>query len=154
VSIDEPTSPPRPAFDAVTALHFVQLTSSHVLTKAASALGIAPADLRVLYFLSVEPNTTPKRVASHMGLTTGAVTSLVDRLHEGGFAERSPNPEDRRSVLLSLTERGRDAVGQLTTLYSAAFLESIDPAQMTALAASLSALSDALSGVSRDDESV
>lgn len=137
------------ARDAVTALHFVQLTSSHVLTRAATALGIAPADLRVLYFLSVEPDTTPKRVATHMGLTTGAVTSLIDRVVDGGFATRAPNPDDRRSVLLSLTPNGHDAVGELTELYSTAFLESIDPAQMNALASSLNALSDALGGVSR-----
>jgi DNA-binding MarR family transcriptional regulator len=152
-SNDELASERPRALDAITALHFVQLTSSHVLTKAATALGIAPADLRVLYFLGVEPLATPKRVATHMGLTTGAVTSLVDRLVDGAFAERSPNPEDRRSVLLSLTPKGRDAVAELSKLYGAAFLESIDPAQMTALAASLTALSDALGGVSRDDES-
>ncbi len=152
LSIDDPTSTDSPAYDAVTALHFVQLTSSHVLAKAATALGIAPADLRALYFLGVEPDVTPKRVATHMGLTTGAVTSLVDRLVDGEFAARTPNPDDRRSILLGLTDKGRVAVAELTKLYSAAFLESIDPAQMNALAASLSALSEALGGVSRDEE--
>jgi DNA-binding MarR family transcriptional regulator len=88
-----------------------------------------------------------------MGLTTGAVTSLVDRLVDGDFAARKPNPGDRRSVLLSITSKGAAAVAELTRLYSAAFLESIDPAQMAALASSLSALSDALTGVSQTDES-
>jgi DNA-binding MarR family transcriptional regulator len=110
--------------------------------------------MRALYFLNVEPDATPKRVAAHMGLTTGAVTTLVDRLVDGGFALRSPNPNDRRSVLLALTDRGREAVAEVTQLYSTAFLDSIDPAEMSSLAARLTALSEALGESGRADEAV
>ena len=37
------------------------------------------------------------------GLTTGAVTGVVDRLESRGYARRVDNPEDRRSVIISLT---------------------------------------------------
>lgn len=151
--MSEPTEPFK-THDAITALHFIQATGTQVVNKAANQFGIAPADMRALYFLNVEPNATPKRVAAHMGLTTGAVTTLVDRLVDGGFAVRTPNPQDRRSVLLALTDHGREAVAGVTELYSAAFLGSIDPAEMSALAASLTALSTALGESGRIDEAV
>lgn len=42
------------------------------------------------------------------------VTRLVDRLERGGFAERLPNPTDRRSVLVRATESGRRAFAAVT----------------------------------------
>jgi DNA-binding MarR family transcriptional regulator len=35
-----------------------------------------------------------------MGMTTGAVTRMVDRLERGGFVRREPDPSDRRRVVL------------------------------------------------------
>jgi DNA-binding MarR family transcriptional regulator len=43
-------------------------------------------------------------------LTSGSMTSLVDRLEERGLVRRRPHPEDRRGVLLELTASGRKAV--------------------------------------------
>lgn len=43
-------------------------------------------------------------------LTSGSMTSLVDRLEERDFVRRQPHPADRRGVLLGLTEAGRAAV--------------------------------------------
>ena len=34
------------------------------------------------------------------GLSTGAITGIVDRLERAGYARRKPNPKDRRSVLI------------------------------------------------------
>lgn len=41
------------------------------------------------------------------GLKASTLTSMLDRLEKGGYIQRSPNPEDRRSYLLQLSERGR-----------------------------------------------
>ncbi|ADD42803.1 MarR family winged helix-turn-helix transcriptional regulator [Stackebrandtia nassauensis] len=40
------------------------------------------------------------RLAELMGMTSGAVTRLVDRLERGGYVRRSPDPADRRRVVL------------------------------------------------------
>jgi DNA-binding MarR family transcriptional regulator len=40
-------------------------------------------------------------------VTVGAASKLADRLERAGLAVRSPNPEDRRSSILSLTDAGR-----------------------------------------------
>jgi DNA-binding MarR family transcriptional regulator len=40
-------------------------------------------------------------LAAHTGLTTGAITGIVDRLAKAGYARREPNPRDRRSVIVT-----------------------------------------------------
>jgi MarR family transcriptional regulator, organic hydroperoxide resistance regulator len=46
-------------------------------------------------------------IASELGITTGGTSKLVDRIEAGGYCRRLPNPDDRRSSLLELTEAGR-----------------------------------------------
>jgi MarR family transcriptional regulator, organic hydroperoxide resistance regulator len=46
-------------------------------------------------------------IASELGITTGGVSKLVDRIEAGGYCRRLPNPADRRSSLLELTPEGR-----------------------------------------------
>jgi DNA-binding MarR family transcriptional regulator len=41
-----------------------------------------------------------RRLADLMGMTTGAVTRMADRLERGGFVRREPDPNDRRRVVL------------------------------------------------------
>jgi DNA-binding MarR family transcriptional regulator len=51
------------------------------------------------------------RVADLQGelrITVGAASKLVDRLERDGLARRRPNPNDRRSSVLDLTETGRE----------------------------------------------
>ncbi len=64
----------------------------------AAHLGVNPTDLRCLELVIAEPGVTPGRLAALSGLTTGAVTGVVDRLEKAGFVERRPDPADRRSV--------------------------------------------------------
>ena len=46
-------------------------------------------------------------IASELGITTGGVSKLVDRIEASGYCRRRPNPADRRSSLLELTPGGR-----------------------------------------------
>ena len=43
-------------------------------------------------------------------LTTGGLTNLIDRMEKSGLVERVPNPTDRRSILVKITEHGRDVI--------------------------------------------
>ena len=51
----------------------------------------------------------------------------VDLLVEAGFAERRPDPNSRRTVLVHLTELGREKAKQLPKVVSAANLEFLEP---------------------------
>jgi DNA-binding MarR family transcriptional regulator len=47
-----------------------------------------------------------KELAEKMGVTTGSLTVLVDRLVRAGLVERRPNELDRRSIQVGLTPEG------------------------------------------------
>jgi DNA-binding MarR family transcriptional regulator len=73
----------------------------------ASRLGLSPADLETLDLLSHGP-LTAGRLAELTGLTTGAITGVVDRLEEAGLVRRERDAEDRRRVIVHLVpDRGR-----------------------------------------------
>lgn len=47
-------------------------------------------------------------IAEALSITVGGTSKLVDRIEAAGLCERRPNPDDRRSSLISLTAAGRD----------------------------------------------
>ncbi len=70
---------------------------------ACERVGITRNDLRALNALERGP-LKPRDLAEGLGLTTGAVTSLIDRLERRGLVARAPDPEDRRGVHVVPTE--------------------------------------------------
>lgn len=60
-------------------------------------------------------------IGEHTGLTTGAVTGLVDRLAKAGYVERVRDPDDRRRVVVRLVPNE-----QLDALMATAFGPYID----------------------------
>ena len=55
-----------------------------------------------------EGGLTPTQLGRRLGLSSGAVTALVDRLEGAGRVERRPNPEDRRSSVVRLKPSGSE----------------------------------------------
>ena len=84
----------------------------------AEHLGLNPTDLRCLELVIADPGLTPSRLAELAGITTGAVTGVVDRLERRGYVTRQPDPADRRSVTIApvpaRTSRVVDALEPLT----------------------------------------
>ena len=66
----------------------------------AASLGINSTDLRCLELLEREERMTPSRLAELAGLTTGAVTGVLDRLESAGFVRREADPDDRRRFIV------------------------------------------------------
>jgi predicted transcriptional regulator len=69
-------------------------------------LGVSATDRKCLDLLSRGP-VTAGELARFTGLTTGAVTGIIDRLVEAGYAERIRDPDDRRRVLVSRKPHSR-----------------------------------------------
>ncbi|GAA4267219.1 MarR family transcriptional regulator [Frondihabitans peucedani] len=102
------------------------LEHNRVVIHQSEALSMGATDIRALAYLwSVHGDTTPKQVAEFLELSTGATTSLVDRLVASGSLVRLAHPTDRRSVLLRLTPEGIDAVTSLTEVYRGALAKAI-----------------------------
>ena len=66
----------------------------------ARRLGMSATEWKCLGVLGQIGPATAGRLASATGLTTGAITGIVDRLERAGYARREANPEDRRSVVI------------------------------------------------------
>ncbi len=77
----------------------------------AEALGINRTDHRCLDVLAQEGPTTAGRLAELVGLTSGAMTTVVDRLERAGYARRVRDEHDRRRIHIELTEAALEAAG-------------------------------------------
>lgn len=75
---------------------------------AARAMGINGTDGRCIDLIDLNGRLTAGELARLAGLTTGAVTAVLDRLEKRGFVRRVPDPGDRRRVLAELTDQARE----------------------------------------------
>jgi DNA-binding MarR family transcriptional regulator len=66
----------------------------------AARLGITSSDLECLDIIYLNARVTAGELAAATGLTTGAVTGVIDRLEQAGFARRERDPADRRKVFV------------------------------------------------------
>lgn len=73
----------------------------------ADLAGLNPTDWECLDVLDWTGSIPAGRLAEHVGLSSGAITGVVDRLVEAGFVRRVPDPGDRRRVIVELL-RDRD----------------------------------------------
>jgi DNA-binding MarR family transcriptional regulator len=82
---------------------------------AAAYLGVNRTDLRCLDVLLQLGSATPGQLAARLRLRTGSVTAMLDRLEKLGYLSRSPDPGDRRKVIVRVTP---DAVREAELVYS------------------------------------
>jgi DNA-binding MarR family transcriptional regulator len=77
---------------------------------AADRLGMASSDIECYDLLSLHGPMTAGRLAELTGLTTGAITGVIDRLERASYARRERDPNDRRRVIVQpLMERHAEA---------------------------------------------
>lgn len=84
------------------------ISSLHKETRAATLFvhtiseitGIHPTDIKCLDFLSEVRSATAGELAKITGLTTGAITAVIDRLENVGFVKREADTKDRRKTII------------------------------------------------------
>lgn len=87
--------------DVVTAVHLWR-------TRVAAQYGLTVYDTLVLTTVADDLAGAPAAsIARTFDVTSGRLTGTIDRLEAAGLARRQPNPHDRRSVCVVLTEAGR-----------------------------------------------
>jgi DNA-binding MarR family transcriptional regulator len=91
-------------------------TFRQLLWQRASELDLTFAQSQVLFYVGDHPRCPMGDVAKAFGVTLPAVTHIVDRLEEKGFAARGTAPGDRRVYALELTGPGRTLVDELHTI--------------------------------------
>ena len=68
---------------------------------------MTPARFDVLAQLSVAPGISQQELSDRLLVTKGNITTLLDKMTAQRLVERRPDPEDRRSYRLYLTEEGQ-----------------------------------------------
>jgi DNA-binding MarR family transcriptional regulator len=81
---------------------------------AAGYLQVNRTDLRCLEILYQGEAVLPSQLAAKLGLTTGSVTVMLDRLERLAYVTRSADPSDRRKVVVRITPK---AARRATKIY-------------------------------------
>lgn len=99
---------------------------SVLFSQAMSArLGINSTDLECLDYILLRGPLTAGALAQAAGLTSGAITGVVDRLERAGFAHRERDEADRRKVLVRAAPDVQHRVGPLSAPMSRAMDETM-----------------------------
>lgn len=84
-------------------------------SAVAETAGISSSDMDCMDFLNLEGRMTAGRLAELTGLTTGAITGVVDRMEKAGLVRRERDAEDRRKVFI---EPAAESMAKLGRLYA------------------------------------
>lgn len=77
-----------------------QLKQYYYTKKVADTIGLHITDHQCLHFIHRYGAVPAGRLAQLTGLTTGAVTGIIDRLEKAGYARRVNDPKDRRRTIV------------------------------------------------------
>jgi DNA-binding MarR family transcriptional regulator len=91
----------------------------------AEQFGLNFTDLKCLDLARAEPELTAGRIADATGLSTSAITSVLDRLERRGFIERRRDPTDRRKVVVVSTGTHELAVNAAFAKVAARFEQAM-----------------------------
>jgi DNA-binding MarR family transcriptional regulator len=98
------SSPPpdRAALLAAVLREVRRMTAQSVLIGQAVSerFGLASSDLECLDLALLSGGATAGEFAKATGLTTGAITGVIDRLERAGYVRRERDPADRRKVIV------------------------------------------------------
>jgi DNA-binding MarR family transcriptional regulator len=109
------TKPKRNELLAAVSLAMREISGLSVLHSQAmsAALGINSTDLECLDLVMLRGRVTAGELADLTGLTTGAITGVIDRLEKVRFVRRERDPSDRRKVFVEVLPSIRASVNPL-----------------------------------------
>ena len=119
-------------------------------------LGISMTQLHVMHLLEHHGELAMSRLAETLDVSLSAATGLVDRVEERGFVERIRVPEDRRIVLVRITDAGRQMLEDVELLRVGIIgqvLDELDETQLAGLASAMADLRIAVAATLADPDS-
>ena len=102
--------------DAGRLADFIMFTQRSFLLNLSKELNkgnVSFAQFFLLGYLANEPFLTMTDISKKMGHSTAAATGLVDRLEKLGYVNRLHASEDRRKVMVQITQKGHDLVDRM-----------------------------------------
>lgn len=136
------TTPARSTFDRLVRVE--TMLWNRLDDELRCSLGLPLGRLEVLRVIVEIKGCRVHDVASRLLITVGAASKLVDRLEASGHCQRHPNPDDRRSSLLKVTEAGQVALTQAESVLEPLLIQAFAAADLRHLNDALSRIEQAL----------
>lgn len=133
-------------------LHYLLMKSNAQLGRQilmeAGKIGLTPGQPKVLEYLWNHAESDQKTIAVYCEIEQTTVGKILTRMEESGLVERRQHPGNRRSLFVSLTEKGRKAAAQVLQIFAEAdriALESLSEQEQETLKQLLQKVSSRLS---------
>jgi DNA-binding MarR family transcriptional regulator len=104
----------------MTAVRAIILAGERLRQNLSADRGVGLSELVALGHLYHDGELTPRELSDRLGLSSGTMTALVDRLEAAGLASRLPNPDDRRSQLIRISDHANELMASLYAQFVAA----------------------------------
>jgi DNA-binding MarR family transcriptional regulator len=145
-----PANTPESVARLADTLHQLDEAHRRYRVYTARVVDVSPTELSALTAINDTPGITPGALARDIVLSSGATTSVIDRLERSGHIFREKHPGDRRSLHLRLTEKGDDTMSMLNEAYRYVLSTSGTDDAITAVLPQLDRVTDALNSAARE----
>lgn len=116
--------------------------------RVRTAHGASLGQVNLLHLIARTENARVDDIVREIDIRAGTASKSVDRLEAAGWIRRTPNPHDRRSSLLTLTEAGLELLSAATPTFEDAVQEFtgsvLSPEELRTFAATAAKLRTAL----------
>lgn len=129
-------------------LHSAALVEERLRERLAE-IGVRPRQARIIDALSRMEPASQVALAREFAITPASMSTMTVRLSEAGFISREAHPDEARSNVLRLTERGRSLLSDIHAAWrdmDALIADQIGPTEAEALARLTRILRDSLGG--------
>lgn len=144
-------------------IQFIRITKKfNELEKMAIDVGIGeklyPSEFHVIVAVGSGYENTVTALSKRFGITKGAVSQVVNKLHEKGFVSKERNKDYGKEIILSLTEKGRNAFEVQENFHKKMesefikHLETITPEQMDSFLQILPKIEEYIDTFLRDEK--
>ena len=94
-------------YEKLTTLQWIRRTRAFHCGGAAPFVNTARGQGRILAMLKIQPEIATKDLAYLLGIRQQSLNEQLKKLEKGGYVERKPSEEDRRVMIVHLTEKGK-----------------------------------------------
>lgn len=105
------------------ALRRILRASDRGSRSLAAATGLTPSQLLVLQEVAQRDGTTGGVLATTLQFGAATITNIIDRLEAAGLVRRQRSADDKRQVILTATQAGREAIASAPDLLQTRFNE-------------------------------